>query len=101
LVSGPSRGGNRRDSSARNFRLRDKIFDATNLTRVVYSLPSTVDTFDGAGENAFALDTERGLMATKNYVYELERYEIVVPTLETNADLTCNRLEQFTSPCAA
>jgi hypothetical protein len=40
-------------------------------------------------------------MATKNYVYELERYEIVVPTLETNADLTCNRLEQFTSPCAA
>jgi streptogramin lyase len=66
--------------------VRFGIFDATNLTRVVYSLPSAVDTFDGAGENAFALDTERGLMATKNYVYELERYEIVVPTLETNAD---------------
>jgi hypothetical protein len=65
---------------------KNKIFDATNLTRVVYSLPSAVDTFDGAGENAFALDSERGLMATKNYVYELERYEIVVPTFEPNAD---------------
>ena len=65
---------------------KNKIFDATNLTRLVYSLPSSFDTFDGAGENTYALDAERGFIATKNYVYELERYEIVAPTLVTGAD---------------
>lgn len=65
---------------------KNKIFDATNLTRVVYSLPSSFDTFYGAGENAHALDAERGLMATKNFVYELDRYEIVASTVMANAD---------------
>ncbi len=65
---------------------KNKIFDATNLAKVVYSLPGSFDTFDGSAENAYALDSARGRMATKNYVYELDRYSIVAPTLVANAD---------------
>jgi hypothetical protein len=62
------------------------IFDATNLTRVIYSLPSAFDTFNGATENAYALDAAHGHLATKSYVYELDRYSIVTPTLAPKAD---------------
>jgi hypothetical protein len=62
------------------------IFDATNLTKVIYSLPSSFDSFYGAAENAYALDATNGRLATKNYVYELTRYSIVTPTLAPKAD---------------
>ncbi len=65
---------------------KNKIFDASNLAKVVFTLPSPVDTFAGAGENAYALDPKRGLIATKSYVYELSRYDIVVPTVVPAAD---------------
>jgi hypothetical protein len=65
---------------------KNKIFDATNLTKVVYSLPSSFDVFNGAAENVYALDVERGRIATKNYVYDLVRYEIIAPTLVSYAD---------------
>jgi hypothetical protein len=55
-------------------------------TRVIYSLPSSFDILDGAGENAYALDVARGRFATKNYVYELDRYSIVAPTIAPTAD---------------
>ena len=66
--------------------VKNKVFDILNLAKVVYSLPSTFDTFDGAGENAYALDAERGWLATKNYVYDLARYDIVTPTIMPAAD---------------
>jgi hypothetical protein len=65
---------------------KNKIFDATNLTKVVYSLPSAFDILEGATENVYALDSERGLIATKNHVYELGSYDIVAPTLLPKAD---------------
>ena len=66
--------------------VKNKVFDILNLAKVVYSLPSTFDTFDGAGENAYALDAKRGRLATKNYVYDLARYDIVTPTIVPAAD---------------
>ncbi len=66
--------------------VKNKIFDVLNLSKVIYTLPSVVDTFDGAAENAYALDATHGLLATKNFVYELSRYDIVAPTLTPTAD---------------
>jgi len=66
--------------------VKNKVFDLLNLARVTYTLPSSFDTFDGAGENAYALDVQRGRLATKNYVYDLARYDIVAPTLQPAAD---------------
>jgi|GEM_PF-3469293 len=66
--------------------VKNYIFDATNLTRVVYTLPSAYDTFDGAAENVYALDSARGLLATKNFVYDLTRYEVVTATIDPDAD---------------
>jgi hypothetical protein len=66
--------------------VKNKVFDVLNLTKVVYSLPSSFDTFDGAAENAYALDVQRGRLATKNYVYDLARYDIVTPTIVPTAD---------------
>lgn len=65
---------------------KSKIFDATNLTKLVYSLPSEYDTFGGASENAYALDAAHGRVATKNFVYELEQYKIVSSTVVDDAD---------------
>lgn len=62
------------------------MFDILNLAKVTYTLPSPVDTFEGAAENAYALDVQRGRLATKNYVYDLARYDIVAPTLVPAAD---------------
>ena len=52
----------------------------------MYTLPSSFDTFAGAAENAYALDPVHGLMATKNFVYDLSRYEVVVATVGPDAD---------------
>jgi hypothetical protein len=65
---------------------KNKVFNALDLTQVVYTLPSYFDAFDGATENAYALDPRRGLLSTKEYVYELDRYEVVEPTLNPDAD---------------
>ena len=66
--------------------VKNKVFDILNLARLVYSLPSTFDTFSGAAENAYALDAQRGRLATKDYVYDLVRYDIVTPTIMSRAD---------------
>jgi hypothetical protein len=65
---------------------KNKIFDATNLSKVIYTLPSAFDVFDGATENAYALDAAHGLLASKSYVYDLTRYDVVAPTLDPSAD---------------
>jgi hypothetical protein len=40
----------------------------------------------GAAENAYALDAAHGRLASKSYVYDLTRYDIVAPTLDPSAD---------------
>ena len=65
---------------------KNKIFDATNLSKVIYTLPSAFDVFDGATENAYALDAAHGRLASKSYVYELTRFDVVAPTLDPSAD---------------
>jgi hypothetical protein len=66
--------------------VKNYIFDANNLSKVVYSLPSAFDTFDGAAENVYAIDPVRGLMATKNFIYDLTRFAVVAATLDPDAD---------------
>jgi hypothetical protein len=66
--------------------VKNKVFDSMNLTKLIFTLPSKFDTFDGAAENAYALDAAHGFLATKSYVYELGRYEIVMPTVIDAAD---------------
>ncbi|HEY6727117.1 MAG TPA: hypothetical protein VI197_23950 [Polyangiaceae bacterium] len=70
------------------FRLfvKNKVFDAENLATVRYTLPSIYDPFDGASENVYAIDLDHELMATKNYVYHLDRYDVVAPTLRLDPD---------------
>jgi len=65
---------------------KNKVFDILNLTRVIYTLPGTFDTFNGAAENAYALDSARGLVASKNFVYSLDRYDVVAEVLVPSPD---------------
>jgi hypothetical protein len=64
---------------------KNKIFDAQNLERLIYSLPAYYDVFDGATETVYALDAERGRIATRGYVYELGRYDVIASTVVPNA----------------
>lgn len=66
--------------------VKNKVFDAENLTKVMYTLPAAYDTFDGSSENAYALDEAHGRMATKTYLYDLARYDITGWTLRPHAD---------------
>jgi hypothetical protein len=65
---------------------KNKVFDILNLTRVLYTLPGTFDTFSGAAENAYALDSAHGLVASKNFVYSLDRYDVVAEVLVPSPD---------------
>lgn len=65
----------------------DKIFDATDLTTLLYTLPGTsYSPLSGPEEVASALDAANGLMATKNFVYELARFDPVAATIIPGAD---------------
>jgi hypothetical protein len=64
----------------------NRVFDATNLSKLIYTLPGTGMNTLEASENAYAVDPARGLLATRNFVYELSRYDVVVPTLTATAD---------------
>ena len=66
--------------------VKNKIFDALNLTKVVYTLPGAVETYSAATENAYALDTAHGMFATKSYVYSLNGFNILAPTVISAAD---------------
>ena len=70
---------------------KNKVFDATNLTKVVYSLPLAFDTFNGAAENAYALDSLRGLLATKNTSTSSRATISKAPTLVPGADHVLRR----------
>jgi hypothetical protein len=66
--------------------VKNKIFDALNLTRIIYTLPGTVETYSAADENAYALDAAHGVFATKNYVYSLSGFDVLAPTVIPAAD---------------
>ncbi len=63
--------------------VKNKIFDSTNLAKVLATLPGAVGSWGGASENVYALDAAHGLFATKSFVYELPGYspvaELLVP----------------------
>ena len=44
-----------------------------------------VNALDWAGENAYALDSAHGLLATKYFVYELSRYDLLTSKLDPDA----------------
>jgi hypothetical protein len=62
------------------------VFDSTNLTRRVFTLPGSVDSLKGAQETTYALHAGLGRIATRRYVYELSRYDVVSSTLTRRAD---------------
>ena len=64
---------------------KNYVFDAANLSKVLFTLPSSYDLLNGAAENAYALDTAHGLLATKNFVYGLDQYGVVAAALDPDA----------------
>jgi len=56
---------------------RNKVYEASDLSTVVHTLPGYWALDYGALENAYALDTARGHLATKYYVYDLGQYDIL------------------------
>lgn len=62
------------------------LFDAQDLSKRIYTLPE-LDTLALAhSELAYALDAGHGWLATRRYVYELDRYTVVSRTATTAAD---------------
>lgn len=65
---------------------KNMVFDAHDLSKLVYTLPGTLGMAQGALENVYALSVSMGVMASLNFVYELEGYTPVTRTLTRNAD---------------
>ena len=66
--------------------VKDKVFDASRLGNVTYTLPGNYDTLGGPQEVAYALNASDGFFATKNFVYELGRFDPVAATLVPSSD---------------
>jgi hypothetical protein len=66
--------------------VKDRVFDASHLTNVTYTLPGTYDTLSGPQEVAYALNASGGFLATKNFVYELSRFDAVAATIVPASD---------------
>ena len=66
--------------------VKDKVFDASHLTNVTYTLPGNFDTLSGPQEVAYALNASGGFLATKNFVYELSRFDPVAATIVPASD---------------
>jgi hypothetical protein len=54
-----------------------QLYEASDLSTVVHTLPGYWALDYGALENAYALDTVRGQLATKYYVYDLGQYDML------------------------
>jgi hypothetical protein len=61
--------------------VKNKIFDSTNLAKVLATLPGKFDSSEGAAENVYALDSAHGLFASKSFVYELSSFSPVAEPL--------------------
>ena len=66
--------------------VKDKVFDASHLTNVVYTLPGDYSTLNGPQEVAYALNAVGGYLATKNFVYELTRFDPIAATIVPSSD---------------
>jgi hypothetical protein len=66
--------------------VKDKVFDVSHLTNVTYTLPGTYSTTSGPQEIAYALNASGGFFATKNFVYELSRFDAVAATIVPSSD---------------
>jgi hypothetical protein len=53
---------------------KDRVFNAENLRQVVYSFPDTSPYDISASESAYALDEQRGRVATRQSVYSLQDF---------------------------
>ncbi len=73
------------DEAGERILVKNKIFDASNLSRVLYTFPGPVDSYRGATENVYALDATRARAATRNTIYDLNKYRVIGPTLFPNA----------------
>lgn len=73
------------DEAGERVLVKNKVFDATNLARVLYTFPGPIDTYRGATENVYALDATRGRAATRGTVYDLGKYRPISPALFPNA----------------
>jgi hypothetical protein len=66
--------------------VKDKVFDASNLAKVIYTLPGNYNTLSGPQEVAYALNASGGFLASKNFVYELSRFDPVAATIVPSSD---------------
>jgi hypothetical protein len=73
---------------ARNLVLaKNRIFDALNLERVLFTLASLDDSvFEGAAENAYAVDATRGRFATMTHVYSLDDFQSILSLAESDVN---------------
>lgn len=65
---------------------KNQVFDLSNLSQRVFTLPGKINQLAGPEENIYALDINAGLIATHAYIYELQSHEIISPTLTRSAD---------------
>lgn len=65
---------------------KNRVFGTSDLTTLLYTLPGGGESYDGSRENAYALDAERGHLATKDFVYNLDGYEPIAMTAVENPD---------------
>ena len=65
---------------------KNRILDPLNLERVIFTITSPRDrSIDGAEENAYAADFERGRFATKKAVYSLDAIVSILSISRPNA----------------
>jgi hypothetical protein len=58
---------------------KNRVFDATNLARVIFTFTSPEDdSRDGAIENAYAIDPLRGRFATAHHVFSLDDFTSIL-----------------------
>jgi hypothetical protein len=66
---------------------KNRIFNAENLTNVVFSfLNPNDDIFTGAVENAYALDAARGRFATRQNIYSDDTFRSIAATSQPTAN---------------
>jgi hypothetical protein len=57
---------------------KNRVFDANDLRRLVDSIPNA--------PAAYALDPTRGRVATKDYIYEVDRFDVISQTMVAGAE---------------
>ncbi|HEX9619212.1 MAG TPA: hypothetical protein VF989_03690, partial [Polyangiaceae bacterium] len=75
------------DESSLLLLAKNRVFDAFNLTKVLFTFTSDGDdVFDGAVQNAYAADFAATVMASKTQVFSLTDYAAVEPVAASGAD---------------